>query len=149
MTTSINLAGPDAIDRVLSLMERYHDEVGIASDEVTRKRAVEPLLTGTPHGAIWTIGPQRAPLGYVLVSFGWSVQLGGTEAWVKEIFIRSSVRGRGIGTEVLHSIAVNLSKHGITSLHVRMDRDNETLQKFFAKVGFDAHENLLVMTDSF
>ena len=147
MTTSITLVGPEALDRVLSLVERYHEECGIPSDEVTRKRAVEPLVNGSPMGAIWLIGPQRAPLGYVLVTFGWSIAQGGMEGWVDETYIRPSVRRRGIGTEVLHSVAVALGQGGVKALHMRLDNPDAGLIVFCEKVGFRRRNNTLVLTD--
>ena len=147
MTTNITLATEEDLDRVLSLMERFHDERGIASDDGLRRRAVEPLLSGSPHGAIWLMGPTRAPLGYVLVTFGWSVAYGGTEGWVDEVFIRPSVRRRGIGTEVLHAIAVSLTGAGVRALHTRLASENTDAQRFCARVGFEPRGGLLVMTD--
>lgn len=147
MSTSIFLAGTEDTERVLSLMTRYHEEAGIRSDEVIRARAVAPLLDGSPHGAIWLIGPQRAPLGYVVVSFGWSVQRGGTEGWVEECYIRPSVRGRGIGTEVLHAVAVSLGKGGVIALHTRVGRENDALVRFCKRVGFRPQDNILLLTD--
>ena len=100
MTTAIHLAGPDDIAPLLALMERFHVETALPHDDAHRRRAATPLVQGSPHGAVWLIGPQRAPLGYVLLGFGWSVDSAGMEGFVHEVFIRPSVRGRGIGTEV-------------------------------------------------
>lgn len=147
MTTNITLGKTEDIDRVLSLMERYHEERGIASDDSSRRRAVMPLLDGSPHGAVWLIGPTRAPLGYVLVTFGWSVEFGGTEGWVDEAYIRPSVRKRGIGTEVLHAIAVSLTAGGVRALHARLAHDDQEAQKFCKRVGFEPRNGILVMTD--
>ena len=128
-------------------MERYHSETALPHDDTHRRRAIAPLLSGSPHGAVWLIGPQRAPLGYVLISFGWSVALAGLEGFVNEIFVRSSVRGRGIGTEVLHAIAVSLSQTGLKALHVRLDHADATSARFCARVGFAPRPDIVLMTD--
>ena len=146
MTTAINLAGPDGAALLLPLMQRYHAERGLTYDDAHRAAAATPLLEGSPLGAVWLIGPQRAPLGYVLVTFGWSVELGGMIGWVEEMFIRPSVRSRGIGTEVLHAVAVSLGQVDIRALHVRVG-DDARLVRFCAKVGFSQTADLRVMTD--
>ena len=146
MTTAINLAGPADDARLLSLMSRYHDECGFDYDDVHRAAIAAPLLEGSPLGAVWLIGPARAPLGYVMVTFGWSVPLGGMVGWLEEIFIRQSVRGRGIGTEVLHTVAVSLGQAGIRALHVRTG-DDARLAGFCKRVGFGAGEQVTIMTD--
>ena len=146
MSTAINLAGPADDNRLLSLMGRYHEEIGLPYDDAHRAAVTAPLLEGSPLGAVWLIGPARAPLGYVMVSFGWSVSLGGMIGWVEEVFIRPSVRSRGIGTEVLRTIAVSLGQAGLRALQVRVD-DNTRLAGFCARVGFGNTANTRVMTD--
>lgn len=147
MSTAINLGGPEDDERLLSLMARYHEERGLDYDDNHRAKVAAPLLDGSPLGAVWLIGPQRAPLGYVLVTFGWSVRLGGMIGWVEEVFIRPSVRSRGIGTEVLHAIAVSLGPAGIEALQVRVDGD-ERLARFCKRVGFATTEDQRIMTDN-
>ena len=146
MTTAINLGSPADDERLLSLMARYHEERELPYDDAHRANVAAPLLEGSPLGAVWLIGPQRAPLGYVLVTFGWSMQLGGMIGWVEEIFIRPSVRSRGIGTEVLRAVAVSLGQAGVRALQVRVD-DNARLAKFCAKVGFDTATDQRILTD--
>lgn len=146
MTTAINLGGPSDDERLLSLMARYHEERGLPYDDDHRAAVAAPLLEGSPLGAVWLIGPQRAPLGYVLVTFGWSVRLGGMVGWIDEVFIRPSVRSRGIGTEVLHTVAVSLGQAGLRALQVRVD-DDARLAKFCTKVGFDSTDDQRIMTD--
>jgi len=146
MTTAINLAGPADDERLLSLMGRFHDECGMDYTDDHRAAVAAPLLEGSPLGAAWLIGPARAPLGYVLVSFGWSVPLAGMTGWVEEIFIRPSVRNRGIGTEVLHTVAVSLGQAGLRALQVRVD-DNARLASFCTRVGFGAAQDARIMTD--
>lgn len=146
MTTAINLAGPADDARLLSLMARYHEECGLPYDDDHRAAVAAPLLDGSPLGAIWLIGPARAPLGYVLVSFGWSVPLGGMIGWVEEVFIRQSVRNRGIGTEILHAVALSLGQAGVRALHARVD-DNARAAKFCARVGFSDTKDTRIMTD--
>ena len=147
MTTAIHLAGADDIAPLLALMERFHVETALPHDDAHRRRAVAPLLAGSPHGAVWLIGPQRAPLGYVLIGFGWSVALAGREGVVDEVYIRPSVRGRGIGTEVLHAIAVALTGAGVRALHVRLDRVDTAAARFCARVGFAPRPDMVLMTD--
>ena len=147
MTTAVHLAGPDDLDRLLGLMARFDQETGLPHDAAHRRRAVTPLLPGSPHGAVWLIGPQRAPLGYVLISFGWSVALAGIEGFVAQVFVRDTVRGRGIGNEVLHAIAVSLTQTGVKALHVRLDRADARAAQFCARVGFTPCPDIALMTD--
>ncbi len=147
MTAAITLAGPDHLQALLGLMSRYHDEQGITLDDDHRLKAVAPLLTGSPLGAAWLIGPTRAPLGYVLVTFGWSVASGGMIGWIDEVYVRPSVRNRGIGTEVVHAVAVSLGKSEMNELHVRLAPQDDAIARFYARAGFTNETQMRMMTD--
>ena len=74
-----------------------------------------PLLEGSPHGAVYLIGPARAPIGYAIVSFGWSVEFGGLDGFVDELYLRPAVRRRGIATEALLALGQRLGAAGMTA----------------------------------
>lgn len=147
--TALNLARPDDLDRLLKLVVAFHLEKGIDLDEETRRAALLPLLEGSPHGAIYLIGPGRAPIGYIIISFGWSVELGGLDGFVDEFYIRPGVRGRGIGTEVLSSIPKALSGAGLRALHLEVDRSNDRAQRLYGKLRFQPRERYMLMTRKF
>ena len=96
--TSIYLASSEHIARLEPMVAAFHHAQGITRTTKHRIDALEPLLLGSPYGAIYLIGTQLAPMGYIAVTFKWSIELGGLEAIMDEFFIRDKVRGRGIGT---------------------------------------------------
>lgn len=147
MTTAIHLAGPDDAANLQALMQRSHAERALPHDDAHRDSVTAPLLAGSPLGAVWLIGPARAPLGYVLISFGWSVDPGGMIGWVEDIYIRPSVRRRGIGTEVLHALSVTLHRADLRALHMRITHGDDALSRFCAKAGFDHDQTFRVLTD--
>ena len=144
--TKLILAGPDDLDRVLRLAGDFHAETGITQDETRRRAALLPLLDGSPHGCVYLAGPARAPIGYVLVSFGWSLEFGGLEGAINELYIRPGVRGRGIGSEILASLPKALGAAGLTALHIQIDRDNDALRALYEKQRFVARDRSLRMT---
>jgi GNAT superfamily N-acetyltransferase len=147
MSAAVNLAGEDSAALCLALMEKYHTEQGLPYDDAHRLAVASPLLAGNPLGAIWLIGPARAPLGYVLVTFAWSVEAGGMVGWISEIYMRPSVRKRGIGTETLHAVAVALKAGGVKALHAELGAPNTPLAHFWNCVGFRPDSTRSVVTD--
>lgn len=147
--TALTLARPQDLDRVARLVADFHREEEIAQDEATRHAAILPLLEGSPHGAIYLIGPSRAPIGYVIVSFGWSVEFGGMDGFVDEIFIRPAVRRRGIGSEVLLNLPKALAGAGLRALHLEVDRDNAAARRLYEKLHFEPRERYMLMTRRF
>jgi GNAT superfamily N-acetyltransferase len=147
MSAAVNLAGEDSADLCLALMEKHHAEQGLAYDDAHRIAIVAPLLAGNPLGAIWLIGPARAPLGYVLVTFAWSIEAGGMVGWISEIYMRPSVRKRGIGTETLHAVAIALRAGGVKALHADLGAADNPLLHFWNRVGFRTDGTRSVVTD--
>lgn len=144
--TALTLAKPEDLERVLRLVADFHAEEGIVQTDNARRDALGPLLGGSPHGAVYVIGPARAPIGYVAIGFGWSIELGGLEGFVDEIYIRASVRGRGIGSEILGSLPRALATAGVKALHLEVDRDNAQARKLYEKMHFRPRERYMLMT---
>ena len=135
MSNRIRLAGPDDLDRVERMVAEYHKLEGIASDEDHRRGAIAPLLDGSPHGAIWLIGPKMSPVGYVAVAFGWSIELGGMDGFIDEIWLREAVRGRGMGGEALSELIKALDQAGIKALHLEVAPENGAA-RLYRRLGF-------------
>jgi len=147
--TALNIARTDDLDRVLRLITDHHAESGVEQDQEARRAAIMPLLEGSPHGVIYLIGPARAPIGYVAVSFGWSIKFGGMEGVIGEFYIRPGVRGRGIGTEVMHTLPRGLAKAGLKAMHLEIGPDNTGARRVYEKMGFQAREASGLMTRRF
>ena len=146
MTAALHLCKTDDLERVLPLMGQFHDEMGFGLDEAHRSRALAPLLGGAPHGAVYLIGPTKAPIGYLVVSFGWSIEFGGLDAMLDEIYLRPSVRSRGIGTEVLHQLMNALREAGVTGLSLEVDAANGAAARFYRKAGFTPRDRYHLMS---
>lgn len=146
MSAALHLATQDDIDRLIPLVAAYHAFENIEQTDEARRAAILPLLQGSPLGAIWLIGPRRAPVGYVAITFGWSIQMGGVDGFIDEFFIRENVRGRGMGTEVLSELLPQLAQAGVKALHLEVATDNTSAQKLYGKQGFKLRSRYNLMT---
>jgi len=146
MSASLHLARPEDLEKLLPLVQGFHGEEGIQSDDAQRRGALLPLLEGIPYGAIYLIGPTRAPIGYIIVTFTWSVEFGGLDGMIDEFFIRPAVRGRGIATEVLFALPRTLAEAGVRALHLEVDRDNDAALRLYNRARFTARDRYLLMS---
>ena len=149
MSAALTLAGPEHLDRLLPLVTAFHAEAGITLSDEARRAALQPLLDGIPHGSAYLIGPPRAPIGYIVITFGWSVEFGGLDGFIDEFFIRPGVRGRGIASEVLHALPRALANAGLRALHLEVDAANTTSQKLYTRAGFALRDGYHLMTRRF
>lgn len=148
MSAALTLGKAEHLQKLLSLVASFHAEAGISSDDAARREGVLPLLEGIPHGCAYLIGPPRAPIGYIVITFGWSVEFGGLDAIIDELFIRPGVRGRGIASEALNALPRALSDAGLRAIHLEVDKANTAAIKLYRRAGFVPRENYMFMSKS-
>jgi len=146
VSAALHLATTGDLDRLCTLAAAFHTEVGQNSTDESRRAALTPLLEGIPHGVAYLIGPSRAPMGYVIVTFGWSLEFGGMDGIVNEIYLRPAVRGRGIATEILISLPKALADAGVKALHLEVARSNDPAQRLYTRAGFKLRDGYVLMS---
>ncbi|MGR3414712.1 GNAT family N-acetyltransferase [Pseudooceanicola nanhaiensis] len=144
--TALHLAGPDDAGRLLPMIAAFHEETGISQKPEARAEALMPLLEGSPYGVAYLVGPARAPIGYVVICFGWSLEMGGMDGFLDEIYIRPGVRGRGIGSEVLQNLPKALAGAGLKALHLEARRDDPRIEGFYRRNKFELRPDTVSMT---
>ena len=146
MTRLLHAAGPDDLDALLPLVRAFHDQGGIRMDDDRRRAALAPLLADPGLGRVYLIGPRRAPAGYMAVTFGWSIELGGRDAFIDEFYIRPAVRGRGMGSQALISLPELLAGDAVQALHLEIGNDNAAAEALYTRLGFMARSKYHLMT---
>lgn len=146
MSAALTLGKPEHLDRLVPLCAAFHAEEGIAMSDEARRAGLGPLLDGNPYGVIYLIGPARAPIGYIAICFGWSIEFGGLDAIIDELYIRPGVRGRGIATEALIALPRALAEGGLRAIHLEVDRDNAAAIKLYRRAGFATRDKYMFMS---
>ncbi len=146
MSAALTLAGPVHLEKLLSLVAAFHTEAEMASTEESRRAGLEPLLEGIPYGCAYLIGPPRAPIGYMVITITWSLEYGGLDGNIDELYIRPGVRGRGIASEALTALPHALAAGGLRTIHLEVDRNNAAALKLYRRAGFILNENYMFMS---
>ena len=134
----LHIAGPDDLERLLPMVAGFQDHIGQPRNAEALEQALSPLLEGTPLGVVYLIGPRRAPVGYIALSFGWSIGFGGLEARISQFWVRSAVRGRGMGGDVLLALVPALAKHGLAAISLELPESDVRAQSLYLRRGFRA-----------
>jgi GNAT superfamily N-acetyltransferase len=146
MSAALTLGTPEHLETLLAMVAAFHDEAGIALSPDARRAGVAPLLDGIPHGVAYLIGPPRSPIGYIIITFGWSLEFGGMDGFIDELYIRPGVRGRGVASETLQSLPRALGDAGLKALHLEVDTANDSTRRLYTRAGFAKRENYQLMT---
>ena len=134
----LHIAGPDDLERLLPMVAGFQDHIGQPRNAEALEQALSPLLEGTPLGVVYLIGPRRAPVGYIALSFGWSIGFGGLESRISQFWVRSAVRGRGMGGDVLLALVPALAKHGLAAISLELPESDVRAQNLYLRRGFRA-----------
>lgn len=146
MNIRLKRAAPGQIDQVIPFVASYHEFEGIKQSDRVRHDAVNQLLVHTECGGIWLVLDDDLPVGYVALCKGFSIEFGGFDAFVDELYIDETHRGKGVGKQVLELIKPEARRLGILALHLEVARDNTRARKLYASLGFEGREKYLLMS---
>jgi ribosomal protein S18 acetylase RimI-like enzyme len=110
-----------------------------------RARAALLALMDEPRfGFAWIIELALEPAGYVIVTLGYSLEYGGQDAFVDELFVLPDYRGRGAGSTAVEFAADHCRTVGVHAIHLEVDHDNPRAQALYRRLGFNEHERYLM-----
>jgi ribosomal protein S18 acetylase RimI-like enzyme len=138
------LAGPADLEELLALLARFDASQGYAFDAAVARAALGALLARPELGRVYRILREGASVGYAALTFGWSLEWGGRDAFVDEIFVEEAARGRGVGRAALRALAVEAERLGVRALHLEVETANETAQALYRSEGFAGHERRIL-----
>ncbi len=101
MEPTFRIAEAGDADALLSMMRELNEHEGMAFDEPKARAALAQLFADERFGVAHLILFGEEPAGYLVVTFGFSIEFGGRDAFVDELFIKDEFRGRGVGKAAL------------------------------------------------
>lgn len=113
-------------------------------DESLVRTALAKILHDHSLGRVWLIQHDDKAIGYVVLTFGYSLEFRGRDAFIDELYIRESYRGQGVGMSVIQFIESVCPSLGIQALHLEVERKNTAAQNLYRKVGFKDHDRYLM-----
>jgi GNAT superfamily N-acetyltransferase len=132
------------IEVLMGFMRNYYEFDQIPLDEAAAYKALEQLLQGDPLGRAWLIYGDDKPVGYVVLTLGFSLEYHGRDAFIDEIYIGEAYRGRGIGTKIFTLVEAEARALGVQALHLEVERNNHKARSFYGKIGFKDNDRLLL-----
>ncbi|HLL71027.1 MAG TPA: GNAT family N-acetyltransferase [Pyrinomonadaceae bacterium] len=125
-------------------MREFYAIEHLGFDEGVARAALAQILCDCRFGVIHVIHVEEEAAGYLVVTFGFSLEFGGRDALVDEIYLRENFRGRGIGKATLELAGAVCREEGIGALHLEVDRVNTRAQGLYRQAGFRDHDRYLL-----
>jgi GNAT superfamily N-acetyltransferase len=119
------------------MRQLYLDDPGPAPpDEATARKALGAFLREPSFGRAWLICEGETAVGYVILTLGYSLEFGGRDAFVDELFIQREHRGRGWGRRTLEFVEAESGTLGVGALHLAVSDQNAAGYEIYRRAGF-------------
>ena len=123
---------------VVRLIEAYCAEDRHAFDEPLVRRALEPLLDGDRFGTVGVLDhPDASGLsGYGVLTWGYSLESGGVDALIDELFVDPAHRGTGLGTAIIEWLSHRATDAGASRILLEVEAHNPSARRLYERLGW-------------
>jgi GNAT superfamily N-acetyltransferase len=144
MDIAFHQAGRAEIAQLVQFMREYYAFDRLPFDEDRARGALTALVGDESLGRVWLICAAGAAIGYVVLTLGYSLEYGGRDAFIDELYVREAYRGQGVGTRALSFAAEVCRALGVRALHLEVERANRGAYDVYRRAGFVDHDRYLM-----
>ncbi|MBI3248380.1 MAG: GNAT family N-acetyltransferase [Deltaproteobacteria bacterium] len=144
MKISYKIAEATDAEILMQFMQEYCAFDHLPFEEQTRRASVAKLSGEASLGRLWLILCDGQPVGYLVLTLGFSFEYGGYDAFIDEVYLRDECRGAGIGRQALAFAEEECRALGVRALHLEVERENVNARALYRKVGFVEHDRYLL-----
>lgn len=128
------------IDTAVEMMREFYAIDGYPID-IERSKALFWQFIGNENlGKSWLIYDENEAVGYMILTFVFSFEYGGTIAFVDELYISAQARGKGLGKSSIEFIKEEARKLSLKLLYLEVEHHNSNAQKLYLSAGFTEHK---------
>lgn len=135
MLLEIRAATAADIPVLVELMADFYAEASFALDRDWAARSFAALLADPRRNAAWIAWLRGKPVGHVVLCARHSMEFGGLDGSIDDLFVRAPARRRGIGRALLERLIAHARAQGVLALHVEVAPDNAAAQALYATLG--------------
>ncbi len=137
-TTAFRPATAADGDDVIRLQEAFYAEEGYPFVAASMRPALDRLLADPSFGHVWVAEDAQRCVAYAVLTFGYSLEHRGRDAFVDELYVVPSHRGRGLGRAALALIDAYCRAHGVHVLLLEVEHVNDEAHALYRRAGFGA-----------
>ncbi len=141
----IRIAGSEDTDVLIRLIEDFYLVDGHDFDEAFVRQGLEPLLDSDRYGFALVADEDGAPGGYIVITWGYSLESGGRDALVDEFYVAR--RGKGLGSRLLEAALERIAAAGVTRVFLETEKENERVRGLYSRYGFVADDSVWMSAD--
>ena len=127
-----------------SLVQANYQSAGFPYEEGPARQALQQLVTTARLGRVWWVDYEGAPIGYVVLTFSFSVEFHGPLAVLDEVYLVPEHQGKGHFKHLLALVEAHCWRWGVRTLRLEVKTDNARAQRAYQKAGFAVDDRRLM-----
>ena len=132
------------IEVITQMMQDFYAIDNYPMDVEVAKKLFQEFISNEHLGKSWLIYSENEIAGYIILTFIFSFEYGGKIAFVDELFIKETARGKGFGKEAVQFIQREAPKLSLKLLYLEVEPHNENAQKLYLAHDFELHNRKLM-----
>ena len=132
------------IEVITQMMQDFYAIDNYPMDVEVAKTLFQEFISNEHLGKSWLIQSEIEIVGYIILTFIFSFEYGGKIAFVDELFIKETERGKGFGKEAIQFIQQEVPKLSLKLLYLEVEPHNENAQKLYLAHDFELHNRKLM-----
>jgi GNAT superfamily N-acetyltransferase len=113
------------------------DEHAIDTPPARLRGAIAAVLSNPDLGFFLLAREGGRAIGVAYVSFVWALEHCGRGAWLEELYVFPSERGRGVGEELLHSALAKVRERGVAAVDLEVEHSRQRAENLYRRAGFE------------
>ncbi|WP_298392827.1 N-acetyltransferase [Flavobacterium sp.] len=135
---------PSQIETITQMMQDFYAIDNYPIDIEVSKKLFQEFISDEKLGKAWLIYSEDELVGYIILTFVFSFEYQGRIAFVDELYLKESARGKGIGAKTLQFIKEQIPKLSLKLLYLEVEHHNENAQKLYLANEFEIHNRKLL-----
>jgi diamine N-acetyltransferase len=116
----------------------------IQFDESAARTTFRRFLSLPAFGRVWLLCEGDLPVGYIVLTIGFSLEFHGHDAFIDELYIDSAFRRRGFGRQAVTFVEKKAREMGVNAIHLEVDQGNDPAFELYRRAGYQDHDRFLM-----
>ncbi len=139
----ISIAGMHEITDLMDMIRLFYEEDHHDFQEVPIRKILEEILGEKSQGTIYLVRYHDEIAGYFILTFSWSLEYGGRNVFIDELYIKEKYRGLGLGKSCIEFVEQFAKDKKIKAIHLEVNKYN-IAKKLYESKGYFSHNSDLM-----
>lgn len=129
---------------ILDMMASFNALDSYPFDPVAAKANLRDFTENQSLGRLYLMKDGITNIGYVVLTFGFSFEYNGRDAFIDELYIKEAYRNKGIGKATMDFVESEAKELNVNAIHLEVESHNEQAKKLYVGKGYKSSTRSLL-----